>query len=149
MENTAPSCKGACLREGVREGYLSISHIPGLQQRADLGTKAFDAVRLYDLVAMWGLVSDSESEKPQSAPTAAATTSTTSLTRLRVSGVQAVLRVLVVLYCLTQPVAAKKAKPDLKVDFAWEFVRTGLFTGSGRDCAMGGVEEDLGSIQPG
>ncbi|CAE7849980.1 GIP, partial [Symbiodinium microadriaticum] len=91
------------LREGVREGYLSISHIPGLQQRADLGTKAFDAVRLYDLVAMWGLVSDSENEKPQP-----------------VSGVQAVLRVLVVLYCLTQPVAAKKTKPDLEVDFAWE-----------------------------
>ena len=108
------------LREGVREGHLTISHIPGLQQRADLGTKAFDAVRLYDLVALWGLVNDSENETSQPASAAAATTNIASLTRLKVSGVQAVLRVLVVLYCLTQPVAARKTKPDLEVDFAWE-----------------------------
>ncbi|OLQ12391.1 putative transposon protein [Symbiodinium microadriaticum] len=49
------------------------------------------ALTLYDLVALWGLVNDSENET-----------------------------VLVVLYCLTQPVAARKTKPDLEVDFAWE-----------------------------
>ena len=107
------------LREAVREGHLTISHIPGLQQRADLGTKAFDAVRLYDLRNMWGLIKYEEAESQQSGKEDRANKDASAF-RLRLCGAQALLKVLVVLYCVTQPVAGKKAKPDIEVTFPWE-----------------------------
>ena len=78
-----------------------------------MGTNAFDAVRLSDLVEIWGLVKYENCEQQRLEAAAAA-----SLARLRVGGVQALLRALVVLYCLTQPLAGKKTKPDLEVTFA-------------------------------
>ncbi|CAE7296203.1 GIP, partial [Symbiodinium sp. KB8] len=55
--------------------------------------------RLYDLRNMWGLIKYEEAESQQSGRED---------------------KVLVVLYCVTQPVAGKKAKPDIEVTFPWE-----------------------------
>ena len=40
------------LREAVKAGELVVKHIPGLQQLADLGTKAFDGPRLLELLKL-------------------------------------------------------------------------------------------------
>ena len=41
------------LREAVKTGVLAVKHIPGVQQLADLGTKAFDGPRLLELLKLW------------------------------------------------------------------------------------------------
>ena len=121
--------RAGALREAVREGQLVVSHIAGAYQKADLGTKAFDAVRLFDLMQQWGLVKyDVEPAAPADSSEAAAsstTTSSTTRTRLEVVWVRALTRVVLALACLSQPAAAKtvrppREKPDLEVTFPWE-----------------------------
>ncbi|CAE7711468.1 GIP [Symbiodinium sp. CCMP2592] len=117
--------RAGALRELVREGVLVIRHIPGLLQKADLGTKGFDAVRLFELLELWGLVQNEDDRPRIPSPAAIPQAETTSKTSnhvagLRVTWVHAVARLAVVLFCLTQPVAGKKSKPDIEVNFAWE-----------------------------
>ncbi|CAE7859387.1 GIP [Symbiodinium necroappetens] len=75
--------------------------------------------RLYDLRNMWGLIKYEEAEGQQSGKEDRANKDASAF-RLRLCGAQALLKVLVVLYCVTQPVAGKKAKPDIEVTFPWE-----------------------------
>ncbi|CAE7319100.1 GIP [Symbiodinium sp. CCMP2592] len=112
--------RAGALRELVREGVLVIRHIPGLLQKADLGTKGFDAVRLFELLELWGLVQREDDRPRIPSPAAIPQAETTSKTSnhvagLRVTWVHAVARLAVVLFCLTQPVAGKKSKPDIEV----------------------------------
>ena len=77
------------LRETVKAGELVVKHIPGLQQLADLGTKAFDGPRLLELLKLWrigrwSLMEEAEAEAQASGkatawqPQATSSTSTTA-----------------------------------------------------------------------
>ena len=117
--------RAGALRELVREGILCIRHIPGVLQKADLGTKGFDAVRLFELNELWGLVQHEDGRGCTSIAAAnqqaeASSTASKHVAGLKVTWVHAVAGLAVVLFCLTQPVAGKKSKPDIEVNFAWE-----------------------------
>ena len=121
--------RAGALREAVREGQLSVAHIAGALQKADLGTKAFDAVRLFDLMNQWGLVNYEDGYVAANLgineSTSNVAVNNTARTKLEMVWVSALTRVVLALACLTCPTAAKtvrppKDKPDLEVTFPWE-----------------------------
>ena len=117
--------RAGALRELVREGILCIRHIPGVLQKADLGTKGFDAVRLFELNELWALVQHEDGRGGVFIAAAdqqaeASSTASKHVAGLKVTWVHAVARLAVVLFCLTKPVAGKKSKPDIEVNFARE-----------------------------
>ena len=112
------------LREAVRQEELCISHIEGLRQLGDLGTKCFHKPRLEQLRNLWGLRDEAASGIPQAEEASPATTSpTASSASLVVNGVAGVLaRLTLILGWLVQGSRASELGPStgLEVSFAWE-----------------------------
>eukprot|EP00439_Symbiodinium_sp_Y106_P056549 s616_g7.t3 len=79
----------------------------------------------FELNELWGLVQHEDGRGCASIAAAdqqaeVASTASKHVAGLKVAWVHAVARRAVVLFCLTQPVAGKKSKPDIEVNFAWE-----------------------------
>ena len=108
------------LREAVRTGELSITHVEGLRQLGDLGTKCFHKPRLEQLRELWGL-----REKGSEATDEPCTTVSSPKERpgpvVALNGVASVLaRLTLILGWLVQGSRASEQKADLQVSFAWE-----------------------------
>ena len=112
LSNQAPGCwrsrhlkiKAQYLRQQTSEGNLTIRHIPGTLQLADLGTKCFSLARLRELVRLWGLMPEEE-QGAQPKPLDA------SMARLVYMGI-----------LLGAPTTVLgKVKEPLPLEYPWEF----------------------------
>ena len=111
------------LREAVRLEELKISHVEGLRQLGDLGTKCFHKPRLEQLRGLWGLRSDNESEADGEEANRVATRSSSPTAALTANGVANVLaRLTLILGWLVQGSRGSRDRMDagLEVSFAWE-----------------------------
>ena len=114
------------LREAVRTGELNISHVEGLRQLGDLGTKCFHRPRLEQLRDLWGLKEREEAQLNQDkASLASMTTSSGSVAMMNgVPGV--VARLALILGWLVQGTRASRPSEGLEVSIAWELYGVAL-----------------------
>ncbi|CAE6951085.1 GIP, partial [Symbiodinium sp. CCMP2592] len=112
------------LREAVRQEELRISHIEGLRQLGDLGTKCFHKPRLEQLRDLWGLWDGCPSATTTGASESSSTTTTkASIATSAVNDVTGTLaRLTLILGWLVQGSRASDdgPKPNLELSFAWE-----------------------------
>ena len=48
--------RSSWIKERIKNNELRVQHVPGAEQKADLGTKPFTRARLKELVALWNMV---------------------------------------------------------------------------------------------
>ena len=126
------------LRESVRLQQVVVRHIPGLNQLADLGTKAFCKPRLQELQNLWNLrdrderaggvrLAAAEAEQHTSITTAPAVTPPTAPAANGIAGL--LVRLVVFLGWLVQTSGASSAisrGSGLEVSFPWELYGLGV-----------------------
>ena len=126
------------LRESVRLQQVVVRHIPGLNQLADLGTKAFCKPRLQELQDLWNLRDRDErvggvrlaaavAEQHTSITTAPAVTPPTAPAANGIAGL--LVRLVVFLWWLVQTSGASSAisrGSGLEVSFPWELYGLGV-----------------------
>ena len=91
------------MKERVRTEEVRVLHVPGVEQKADLGTKPFTRARLAELVGLWNIVERSS-------------TSTTSSKK----AVKADASLLRKLLLLCQVCGVKAMKEDIVTEIPWD-----------------------------
>ena len=102
------------LRESVRTGELNISHVEGLRQLGDLGTKCFHRPRLEQFRNLWGLREGATDEEPVENAASLAGLATGPGSSAPMNGVPGVIaRLALILAWLVQGTRASRPKADL------------------------------------
>ena len=95
--------RSSWIKERIRLNEVSVRHVPGTEQKADLGTKPFTRTRLKELVALWNMI-DTNIEVP------AASVKTTRVEQ----------GLLMKLLMMCQFCCAKANKEDIAYEIPWD-----------------------------
>ena len=95
--------RSSWIKERIKNEELRVQHVPGTEQKADLGTKPFTRARLKELVTLWNMVDQ---------------TSSTTTASIRVAKVEPSFLMKLVMLC--QLCGAKAMKEDIATEIPWD-----------------------------